>query len=131
LTAAGVIRYMKRLVLALVILFVVAVAAWYAATESGLPTGGFSREAAVSAAKTHVISSAPITERGSSAGPYLLLGWQVRDARNPFAMVWRVSLDGVFDGHCLPSEVNFCRTATSADVVINYFNGTFVTVFYS
>ena len=130
LAASSVVGYMKRLVLALVILLLVAAAAWYGAAESGLPAGGLSRAAAVSAAKMYVFSSAPLTEQGSNAGPYLLLGWQVRDARSPLTIVWRISLDGVFDGHCLPSEVNFCRTATSSDVVINYFNGRFVTVFY-
>ncbi|HEY7807419.1 MAG TPA: hypothetical protein VIC34_09495, partial [Croceibacterium sp.] len=108
---------MKRPVLALLILVVVAVAAWYAAAELGLPMGGLSREAAVSTAKKYVVSRAPVSEQGTSPGPYLLLGWQVRDARNPFVTVWRVRLHGDFVGHCLPSEVNFCRTATSADVV--------------
>jgi len=106
------------------------IATWFVATETGMPTGGLSRDAAIAKAKTYVSSSTPPREEGSVAGPYLVLGWTIRDARNPFALVWRVTFNGVYEGHCLPSEVNVCFPATTATVVINYFNGDFLTVFY-
>lgn len=121
---------MKRGVLIVIGALLVLGTAWLAATEAGFSTGGLPRAAAATVAKNHVSSTTPIKEEASIAGPYLVLGWTIRDATNPFAIVWRVSLKGVFEGHCLPSEANICLPATVATVVINYFNGGLVTVFY-
>jgi len=109
---------------------VLAGAAWFGAAEAGVADGGMSRAAAVAKATSYVSFKTPPTELNSLVGPYLLLGWTLRDARNPLRLVWRVRLYGTFDSVCVPSEVNTCRGATTVDVVIDYFNGSLVLLSY-
>lgn len=103
---------------------------WFVAAESGEPVGGLAKAAAVAAAETYVHSSAPLKEDSAVPGPYLFLGWQLTDARPFHRIVWRVTLQGVFDGHCMPTEANSCFPETIATVIVDYFTGSFVTVFY-
>jgi hypothetical protein len=121
---------MKRRPWIVAVVFVVVWTLWFAAAEAGVADGGMSRSAAVAKARSYVTTPTPARELNSIAGPYVLLGWTLRDARSPLRLVWRVRLYGVFEGVCMPSEVNACHGAATVDVVIDYFDGSLVLLSY-
>ena len=100
--------------------------AWLAAAEADLPAGGLLHHQAVAKAMDYLQSSTPMTEDQSIPGPYLFLGWGVRDARPWYRMVWAVKLSGNFVGDCRPSEAASCFPEQTETVVIDYVTGEFV-----
>ena len=100
----------------------VLVLAWFLAAEAGLPDGGLSRSEAVAQASQYVSSSTPINEQSAIPGPYLA----VQDGRPLLGMVWWVTLRGDFGTGILGREAGYVGEITRVTVVINYFNGNFV-----
>jgi len=96
--------------------------AWFLAAETGLPDGGLTRSEAVAQASQYVASSTPITEETSIAGPYMT----VVDGRPLFGLVWWVTLRGDFGTGIFGREAGYVGEITRVMVVINYFNGNFV-----
>jgi len=96
--------------------------AWFLAAETGLPDGGLTRSEAVAQASQYVASSTSITEETSIAGPYMT----VVDGRPLFGLVWWVTLRGDFGTGIFGREAGYVGEITRVMVVINYFNGNFV-----
>jgi len=119
----------RSLAVAAVVLIAFA-AVWFVSAEAGTSIAGLSRHDAVALAASFVDSSTPVTEAGSTPGPYVFLGWGLTDARPWYRMVWSVGLSGTFIGQCQPSEVNVCFPEKFATVVIDYQSGQLVRIWY-
>jgi len=100
----------------------VLVFAWFLAAEAGLPDGGLTRSEAVAQAGQYVTSSTPTSEQTATPGPYLT----VQDGRPLLGMVWWVTLRGDFGTWVVGSEAGHLAEVTRVTIVINYFNGNFV-----
>ena len=120
----------RRWITLAAILLVTVMAVWFISVEAGASLGGLSRHDAVTRAASYVDSATPVTEVGSTPGPYLILGWGPTEARPWYRMVWAIGLSGTFTGHCTSTEANACFPEKIATVVIDYRSGQLVRLRY-